>query len=307
MLNSISYQNNLFFQANDGIHGMELWRSNGTAEGTVMISDIRTGDGDAGDLGPMTTANGLLFFTGINQDGKVALWKSSYSTITKLRDFESTNFNDVLFLGSTSNRLLFLLRVGSDTELWKSDGTLTGTNRLRRFRDVELFMSTGGAVRDNILYFGLGGKVWRSDGTTTGTYDLSFIGRATQFTTSGSYVYFFGETAQYGSELFLIDEESGPSSSARIASAEEYFSADRNISGYPNPFRSTLTLRVNGDEKETFTMSVLNATGQQIYTEVSLKCNVDHELGSSWNDGLYLIQIRQDNAVTTKKVIKTMN
>src|SRR5947208_14353695 len=32
--------NVFYFRANDGIHGTELWRSDGTAEGTALVADI---------------------------------------------------------------------------------------------------------------------------------------------------------------------------------------------------------------------------------------------------------------------------
>ena len=35
--------NTLYFEANDGTNGDELWKSDGTASGTVMVKDIRSG------------------------------------------------------------------------------------------------------------------------------------------------------------------------------------------------------------------------------------------------------------------------
>lgn len=305
ILNGISYQNRFFFAANDGVHGLELWRSNGTAAGTVMVSDIRTGDGNAGDIGPMTTSNGYLFFTGINQNGKVALFRSTYTTVKELHEFDIPMLNNIFLLKSTSTRALFLVQTGPDMELWKSDGSVTGTSRLRKFRSIPYRNRDAGAIRDNILYFGLGGFVWRTDGTAEGTYELPFVGNSDKFTTSGPYVYFFGASPEYGGELFLIEEESSLLERAHVANAREYFESGRKISGYPNPFRSTITLRVDGDANESFTVNVLNATGEQISSNLSLPYNADNEIGSLWRPGLYLLQIKHRGGITTKKVIKT--
>jgi ELWxxDGT repeat protein len=51
----------LFFQANDGVHGKELWTSNGTTSGTFMVKDILPGfAGSSPDF--LKNINGVLFF-----------------------------------------------------------------------------------------------------------------------------------------------------------------------------------------------------------------------------------------------------
>ena len=42
----IAVGNTLFMAANDGTNGFELWKSDGTASGTVMVKDINSGTGD---------------------------------------------------------------------------------------------------------------------------------------------------------------------------------------------------------------------------------------------------------------------
>ena len=41
------FNGKLFFQADDGIHGVELWESDGTATGTAMVKDINPGSSDS--------------------------------------------------------------------------------------------------------------------------------------------------------------------------------------------------------------------------------------------------------------------
>ncbi|MCA9262187.1 MAG: hypothetical protein KDA61_23375, partial [Planctomycetales bacterium] len=53
----------LFFSANDGVSGRELWKSDGTSEGTALVADILPGV--EGRYGPkyLTNIEGSLFFT----------------------------------------------------------------------------------------------------------------------------------------------------------------------------------------------------------------------------------------------------
>ena len=55
----------VYFAASDGVAGRELWRSDGTAAGTVRVADVNPGPPDA-DPRELSVANGLLFFTAVD-------------------------------------------------------------------------------------------------------------------------------------------------------------------------------------------------------------------------------------------------
>jgi ELWxxDGT repeat protein len=292
-----AYMGHLFFHADDGSNGVELWKSNGTSEGTVMMSDLRPSDAGVWDMGEIVTSNQYLFFTALNSEGKVSLWRSTLSSVTQLKAFESTSLFDMHFLGADGDKVYMLVANGVDAELWRTNGTPTGTWRVHRFRSTP-YLHINAAFRDGIFYFGLAGTVWRSDGTPGGTYSLPFSGPSRQFTTSGNYVYFNGTSLEHGSEIFLIEEESASANSERISFAED------GVSNFPNPFRSTITLHVSGPVDKTFIVDVINASGQAVSKE-TLSYNADHTLGSYWKSGMYFLQIREGHRVTTKKVVKT--
>jgi ELWxxDGT repeat protein len=65
----------LFFVASDATHGRELWRSDGTDAGTVLVADIVPGAN--GSLpSQLTNVNGTLFFTISSAANGFDLWRS---------------------------------------------------------------------------------------------------------------------------------------------------------------------------------------------------------------------------------------
>lgn len=66
----------LFFSADDGSNGRELWVSDGSEQGTEMVSDIRVGSGDSSPSN-LTTMSTTLFFVADDGTNGNELWKVS--------------------------------------------------------------------------------------------------------------------------------------------------------------------------------------------------------------------------------------
>src|SRR5439155_25333606 len=67
--------NTLFFTAADELHGRELWKSDGTTAGTVLVKDINPGPQDT-QFRELANVNGKLFFSASDSAHGQELWMS---------------------------------------------------------------------------------------------------------------------------------------------------------------------------------------------------------------------------------------
>ena len=66
----------LYFTANDGKHGLELWNSDGTRSGTKLVKDINTGPDDS-DPDSLTAFKGRLLFSADDGVHGSEMWRSN--------------------------------------------------------------------------------------------------------------------------------------------------------------------------------------------------------------------------------------
>jgi len=178
----------LFFAANDGVHGNELWKSDGTYAGTKMVKNIRP-LAKSSDPQNLVNVNGTLFFTANDGTHGRELWKSNGTAAgTKMvKDIVPQCSGGYGCVGgllisvppvAVGSRVFFIndyCCVGTSA-LYVSDGTTTGTRRLAMDLPVSTTFGAAASYNGKFYFAAYTGwdhaSVWVSNGTRAGTFDL---------------------------------------------------------------------------------------------------------------------------------------
>ena len=108
-----------FFGATDGSRGHELYKSDGTAEGTVLVKDLNPGWAGS-RLEYLTDVGGVLFFMAFDDDHGFELWKSD-GTVTGTLMIKDINpgppFSYPQYLTGVEDMLFFSAAAGYNSNL----------------------------------------------------------------------------------------------------------------------------------------------------------------------------------------------
>jgi ELWxxDGT repeat protein len=201
-----------YFAATDAAHGLELWRSDGTAAGTYLVRDVNPGALGSG-VNQLVVMNGVLYFTAQNGATR-GLWRSDG---TEAGTWQVTSLASGVSWPTVVDGVLYFQSnvYNGGIELWRTDGTLEGTSLVKVVSPPFASPSTSRMIAyGGNLYFrtndGVSGQeLWKSDGTAEGTVLLADIApgaagsNPANFTVAGGFLYF--ATGQLTRDLWRTD------------------------------------------------------------------------------------------------------
>ena len=189
----------IYFLAEDAVHGKELWKSDGTSEGTSLLKDLTSGP-EGSTISYLGVVNDVLYFTYRKSNIERDLWKTDGTAegTVKLED-ELRGNTPIMFKGELFFR--------GDGRLWKANGS----------SEVQLtdhFVEPSFAITDDWLYYlvssndGIG--LWRTDGSEDGEEFIKNLTDRSYYDvenliSAGENIFFTCETDSFGIELCASD------------------------------------------------------------------------------------------------------
>lgn len=207
----------MYFAGDSESTGIELWRTDGTEAGTILVADLNPIEGSNPSW--LSAGGGKVFFRANDGTSGDEVWVTDGTTAgthLTLDIYPGPEGSHPEHIGVLNGVAYFMADDGTNgSELWMSDGTPEGTVMVR---DINLGEGSSSphwqTVMGEWIYFRAndgthGDELWRTNGSTTELVkdiNTGIEGSVPErFVVLGERLYFPAYTAQYGSELWTSD------------------------------------------------------------------------------------------------------
>ena len=235
---------NVLFNAYERVHGNELYKSDGTSEGTNLLNDVMPGE-TSFNIYRISSKNNAVYFTPGPAIQHYAIYKTD-GTKNGLKEIVSPQYFVQSFVVA-DNGIVFYVLYNDSTgayELWRTDDTDAGTFLLSTTLYYQYYLQVIG----NRAFFVAGDndhgyELWRSDGTISGTQMVKDINPGNENSSPfGLFIYknavYFGGFDGVNHAFWKSDgTESGtvelknidPWSESDVTRSARYFCISKNI------------------------------------------------------------------------------
>ncbi len=286
-------------------HGLELWSTDGTENGTQMVIDLNPGPNGSNPSNFTVSGQKIFLWATLPEFGS-ELWKydgGEVKLVAEIGPGAAGSFNTGRMIAFQGGVIFVAQDADHGAELWRSISG-EGAFLLKDIRTGKLHSNPDEfVVIDNYVYFSAddgirGRELWRTDGTSAGTvlvadvYKGSNSSNPAEITSFNGKVYFRATTGS-GTELFTIEG---------ITTAASVIASNHKPSIYPNP--ATRVFHLDWSLSGTGIVSVYDLNGR-IWRQFNLADSSNKELDiSGLPSGVYIVECQGNKGIWKIKLLK---
>ncbi|MEP6846935.1 MAG: ELWxxDGT repeat protein, partial [Panacibacter sp.] len=319
--------NNVIFSAFEKVHGIEVYKSNGTENGTILLNDIIPGEAPS-NPGNYLVKNNFAYFIAASSDTSNSIFKTSGTTDALQKVVPDYSYYKYYPQGFNvaDNAIVFYVLFNYTTyinELWRSDGTAAGTfilsSRLSYSHGLNIINNTAFFVAGDDLH---GYELWESDGSAAGTKMVKDINPGTvNSNPAGMFIYkneiYFAADNGAGASFWKSDGTNAGTIELRqidpwysytvSSSARYYFEVSNNILyfsaiNYKNS-RGTQLWRTDGTVFGTQALKDISPDADSYYPVPFYFTDVNGTLFFIGDDGVHGTELWKSDGTTRGTVL----